>query len=106
MSPTPLTIESIQQSLSGLHKDWCYREEERCITREFKTQGFNQALLVTNLCASVAEHHNHHPDISLGWGYCSVTFTTHSAKALTALDIDCARKLDVLCSGLFDGDLD
>jgi 4a-hydroxytetrahydrobiopterin dehydratase len=51
---------------------------------------------IANVVSVLAEEENHHPDICLGWGYCQISFTTHSVKGLTEIDFRCARKLDTL----------
>lgn len=102
MRPAILSDSQKQESLNKLHADWTLLADGNSIRREFKTKAFKQALSLTTLCGMLAEEQNHHPDISLGWGYCHITFTTHSASALTSLDIECAKKLDTLSACLFD----
>ncbi len=96
MPPKTLSAEDIAGAMAELHADWQYSSNTHAISREFKTRDFAEALLVTNLVAAVAERHNHHPDIKMGWGYCHIEFTTHSTQSLTELDIRCAKKLDGL----------
>ncbi len=100
MPPTALSNLEIMNLMAPLHTDWECCEEGKSIRRKFATKGFKQALALTNLSSTVAEQNNHHPDICLGWGYCHITFTTHSISALTMLDIECAKELDALCETL------
>lgn len=100
MAPSALNVEEIKRQKKNLHPDWQMGEDGKSLTRKFTTKGFNQALAITNLCATIADENNHHPDICLGWGYCHVSFTTHSASALTVLDFDCAKALDERCDSL------
>lgn len=102
MPPKTLSPEDVSSSMAELHSDWQYNSDTHSISREFKTKNFADALLMTNLVATVAEQHNHHPDVRMGWGYCHVLFTTYSTKSLTELDIQCARKLDSMCRCLSD----
>ncbi len=39
----------------------------------------------------MANAHDHHPDLKVGYNYCEVLFTTHDADGLTELDAICAR---------------
>ncbi len=39
-----------------------------------------------NRLAAVANRHDHHPDLKVGYNYCEVLFTTHDADGLTELD--------------------
>ena len=46
--------------------------------------------------AHVANTEDHHPDLSVGYNYCDVTFSTHSIGGLSENDFICAAKLDRL----------
>ena len=46
--------------------------------------------------ALVAEKLNHHPEWSNVYNVVDVTLTTHDCDGLSALDIDLARKMDML----------
>ena len=54
--------------------------------------------LMANLIAWLGERQGHHPDIAFGWGYCSVSFTTHEIDGLSNNDFVCAAKLDQITS--------
>lgn len=44
----------------------------------------------------IAEAEGHHPDLSVGWGYCTVRFRTHSIGGLTENDFIMAAKVNRL----------
>lgn len=72
------------------------REGEE-IVRDWKFEGFAQAIEFVNRVAEAAEEANHHPDILVhGWNKVRLSFTNHSAGGLTAADFEIARKLDDL----------
>ena len=48
----------------------------------------------TNLIGDLSEEEGHHPDISLGWGYCLVMIHTHAIKGLSINDFILASKID------------
>ena len=50
------------------------------------------------LCAQYAEEIDHHPDWSNSWNKVTVQLTTHSASALTQLDIRLAKAMDTFAS--------
>jgi len=81
---------------SQLNGDWQISEDKTMITRSIVTTNFAEALSITQLAADLAEKENHHPDICLGWGYCRISFTTHSSQSLTELDFSSAQKFDTL----------
>src|SRR6202007_3389233 len=52
--------------------DWQVVDDHH-LEREFKFKDFAEALAFTNKVGAIAEQHNHHPDILLGWGRVKVT---------------------------------
>ena len=58
----------------------------------------NQAIAATlafvNKVGDLAEAEGHHPDITFGWGYCSVLFYTHKIKGLHQNDFIMAAKVN------------
>lgn len=73
-----------------------WRLEGGTLRRRFTFNGFAKAVEMANLAAWLGNKQGHHPDISFGWGYCEVAFTTHDAGGLTDADFICAAKLDAL----------
>ena len=76
--------------------DWTLSDDGTAITRRFTFKGFAKAVEMANLAAWLGNKQGHHPDIAFGWGYCTVTFTTHEAGGLTDNDFICAARLDAL----------
>ena len=64
------------------------------ITREFIFKDFQQAFTFMTLCAQYAEEIDHHPDWMNSWNKVTVHLSTHSAKALTELDLQMAKTMD------------
>ena len=73
---------------------WSLELEDKSIAREFAFVDFQQAFQFMTLCAQYAENIDHHPDWSNSWNKVSVKLTTHSAGALTALDVQLAKAMD------------
>ena len=42
----------------------------------------------------IAEAEGHHPDISIGWGYCLIMVHTHAINGLSINDFILAAKID------------
>ena len=57
---------------------------------------FAAALAFVNALGFIAERENHHPDVELGWGRCSVRFSTHDVGGLSRNDFICAAKTEAL----------
>ena len=49
-----------------------------------------------NAIAWIANQEGHHPDLSVGYDYCNVLFTTHAIDGLSENDFICAAKVDKL----------
>ena len=91
----PLPPGEVQQMLGEL-TDWHLADDGRSIRRRFAFKGFLKAVEMANLAAWVGNKQNHHPDITFGYGYCEVAYTTHAADGLTRNDFICAARLDAL----------
>ncbi|WBU63259.1 4a-hydroxytetrahydrobiopterin dehydratase [Paracoccus aerodenitrificans] len=86
------SAENLLARLDG----WKLSEDGKSITRRFTFKGFLRAVEMANLAAWLGNKQDHHPDISFGFGYCEVTFSTHDAGGLTDNDFICAARLDML----------
>lgn len=70
------------------------------IEKRWPLAGFSQPMALANAVAALAERLNHHPDLHIGYGHCTVRWTTHDAGGVTALDLDAARRTDALAAEL------
>lgn len=66
------------------------------ITRTFKTTSFVTGLSLVARIAVYAEIINHHPIIELHADKVKVRLSTNSAKGLTKLDFELAKRIDTL----------
>lgn len=90
----PLGPDAVAGLMAGL--DGWQLDGGTAIRRRFEFKGFAKAVEMANLAAWLGNHQGHHPDITFGWGYCEVRFTTHAAGGLTENDFICAARLDAL----------
>ena len=77
---------------------WSLNVDGKRITREFVFADFKQAFEFMTQSAQYAEVLDHHPDWSNSWNKVRVSLTTHSASALTKLDIQLAKAMDTFAS--------
>ena len=75
---------------------WRFGDGEEEIGKEFKFDDFVHALAFVNAVGWIAEQQNHHPDIELGWGKCSLRFSTHDVGGLSMNDFISAAKVESL----------
>ena len=66
------------------------------LVRNWKFKNYKQAWVLVNKISEYAEKVNHHPDISFGWGYLSVSVCSHDKGAITERDYDLAQAIDKL----------
>ena len=89
----PLTPEEV-----GAHQrqtpEWRVQDEAQRIERTFKFRNFAEAFGFVRQVADLAEAEGHHPDISFGWGYVTVSLQTKKIKGLHENDFIMAAKLD------------
>ena len=79
-----------------LHPDWKISQDAKSLRRAYKFKDFYRAMSFVNAVAHVANIEDHHPDLESGYGYCNVTFSTHSIGGLSDNDFICAAKVDRL----------
>lgn len=75
---------------------WSLAEDGHAIHRSYHFPDFVQAVALVNAVAEMAEAENHHPDIELSYGRCSVRFNTHDVGGLSLNDFICAAMTDRL----------
>jgi pterin-4a-carbinolamine dehydratase len=62
----------------------------------FRFKDFREAFAFVARAAELAEAEGHHPDITFGWGYATVSLRTKKIKGLHENDFIMAAKLDRL----------
>jgi 4a-hydroxytetrahydrobiopterin dehydratase len=78
---------------------WTLEEGATRIRRTFRFRNFAAAMTFAQRVGEIAEQEGHHPDITVGWGYCTVAFRTHRIEALHENDFIMAAKVNALGAG-------
>jgi 4a-hydroxytetrahydrobiopterin dehydratase len=89
----PLT----QNEAENLHTqvpDWQLLDDAHRIERTFRFRNFREALIFVQRVGQLAEAEGHHPDVSFGWGYATVSLRTKKIKGLHENDFIMAAKID------------
>ena len=89
----PLTREQAEL-FHAQAPDWQLSEEAHRIERSFRFRNFREALTFVQQVGELAETEGHHPDISFGWGYVTVSLSTKKIKGLHENDFIMASKID------------
>jgi 4a-hydroxytetrahydrobiopterin dehydratase len=74
--------------------NWELRDDGHRIERTFRFRNFQEALGFVRNVGDLAETEGHHPDISFGWGYATISLRTKKIKGLHENDFIMASKID------------
>ena len=90
-----LNFEEISKYLSTLN-EWSVNDNQDMIFKKFKFKNFKNALDFSNKVGELAEKEQHHPTISVSWGYSLIMIHTHAINGLSINDFILASKIDLL----------
>ena len=76
--------------------NWKVNDQQEMIFKKFTFKTFKKALDFTNSVGNISDEEGHHPDISLGWGYCLIMIHTHAINGLSINDFILASKIDLI----------
>ncbi|MGH7070433.1 MAG: 4a-hydroxytetrahydrobiopterin dehydratase [Acetobacteraceae bacterium] len=89
----PLTPPEAKEFLAQA-PEWALPDDAHRIERTFRLGNFREALAFVQQVGELAEAEGHHPDISFGWGYATVSLRTKKIKGLHENDFIMAAKID------------
>jgi len=75
---------------------WTLAGPDHAIEKEWRFEDYAHAMLFANAIAHLAEQHDHHPDMTIGYGFVRVQLSTHDAGGLTSRDFELASAIDRL----------
>jgi 4a-hydroxytetrahydrobiopterin dehydratase len=91
-----LNAEQVHNLLPQIHDKWQVSTDHHKITRQLSFKNFYETMAFVNALAWIANKENHHPDLEVGYNYCTVHFMTHALQGLSHNDFICAAKMDKL----------
>ncbi|MBL8308678.1 MAG: 4a-hydroxytetrahydrobiopterin dehydratase [Rubrivivax sp.] len=89
----PMVPGEIERHLSGA-PGWAL--VDGAIEKRFPFPDYHHTLAFVNALAWVAHAEDHHPDLRVSYGSCTVRFNTHSVGGISINDFICAAKVDAL----------
>jgi 4a-hydroxytetrahydrobiopterin dehydratase len=95
LGPTELVTELSR------HPGWTLQGDGDavCIARRFSFGSYAEVMAFANAVAWLAQRRDHHPDLQISYGACTVAWRTHDAAGITRLDFACADEVDALKGG-------
>jgi 4a-hydroxytetrahydrobiopterin dehydratase len=94
----PLLPEQAAELMNGLHGDWALSGDGKEISRRFPFPAYSRTLAFANAVAWIAIVEGHHPVLTVSYGDCVVSYTTHAIDGLSDNDFICAAKVDRLAA--------
>ena len=73
---------------------WALRDG--AIEKSYRFDDFHRTMAFVNALAWIAHAEDHHPDLAVSYGRCTVRFNTHSVGGISINDFICAAKVDAL----------
>ena len=73
-----------------------WRLIDGALEKTFAFKNFHETMGFVNAVAFVANAEDHHPDLALSYGKCTLRFNTHDVNGISISDFFCASKVDAL----------
>ncbi|MDH4181610.1 MAG: 4a-hydroxytetrahydrobiopterin dehydratase [Betaproteobacteria bacterium] len=66
------------------------------VAKTYRFAGWHETMAFVNAVAWIAERAGHHPDLSVHFNRCVVSYSTHDAGGITRNDLVCAARVERL----------
>ena len=66
------------------------------LEKTYTFENYYKTMAFVNALAFIAHAEDHHPDLAVSYGKCTVRFNTHDVNGVSASDFFCASKVDAL----------
>lgn len=73
-----------------------WRLEAGAIEKRFDFPDFHRTMAFVNAVAWIAHEQDHHPDLLVSYGRCTLRWNTHTVGGVSINDFICAAKVDAL----------
>lgn len=93
-----LSATEIVTQLSKLNGETVHgwRLIDGALEKAFSFGNYYETMSFVNAVAFIAHGANHHPDLAVSFGQCTVRFNTHDVDGISVSDFLCASKVDAL----------
>ncbi len=94
-------IDAIEKSaaialMSQLNNDWQLSEDGKSFSRNFRFKNYYETPAFANAAAYIAHDEDHHPEMTISYRDCHISYTTHAIGGLSQNDFICAAITDRL----------
>ena len=91
-----LAGEAVEAALAAL-PGWSV--DAGALRKAYRFADWRATIAFVNAVAALADRADHHPDLAVGLGRCTVAWTTHDAGGITQNDLACAARMEALAKG-------
>lgn len=92
-APMPLPdAQALLAHIPGWALEPAGTAEPTHLKRTFQFHDFAATMAFANQVARMADEQDHHPDLHIGYGRCTVIWNTHSVGGLSISDFICAAR--------------
>ncbi len=98
--PRAQTLEKLNaESVRGwLRTKQGWKRRSNQLTKEFEFPKFRDSIVFVNRVATLADDHDHHPDIDIRYNVVTITLSTHDSGGITEKDLELAEQIDFATS--------
>ncbi len=94
-STTKLSPDAVREWMSS-RSGWKRRSNR--LTKDFRFSHFRDSIVFVNRVATLADSHDHRPDIDVRGGTVTLAITTEDVGGITEKDLDLAEQIDFATS--------
>ena len=91
-----LDTNAVEQLLAKLSGWQLAMDSPPRITKSYHFKNYHETMAFVNATAWVSHREDHHPDLTVSYNACKVSYTTHAIGGLSDNDFICAAKIDAL----------
>ena len=93
-----LSATEIVTQLSKLNGEQAqgWRLIDGALEKTFSFKNYHETICFVNALAFIANAEDHHPDLAVSYGKCTVRFNTHDVSGISVSDFFCASRVDAL----------
>ena len=73
-----------------------WRLIDGALEKTFSFKNYHETIGFVNAIAFIANAEDHHPDLAVSYGQCTIRFNTHEVNGISVSDFFCASKVDAL----------
>jgi 4a-hydroxytetrahydrobiopterin dehydratase len=92
---SPLSLEQTQDYLNELD-GWELDSLNKSIVKTYKIKNHYELISFVNAIAWISNRENHHPELTINYQTCKISYTTHAIDGLSLNDFICAKKVSSL----------